>query len=479
MRWYGFLAAQAILACFSEGGRGHLATIDVGAGKLNRMLLPYTEFSGVAVENRRAILRAGRPDGPAAVILLDPASGSVTELCTAGDLPVDPTYLAVPKSIRYPSESGAVAHAFYYPPTNPDFRAPPDELPPLIVKSHGGPTGSTSSELRLSTQFWTSRGFAVCDVNYGGSTGYGRAYRERLNGRWGEIDALDCIAAARFLWAEGRADERRLAITGGSAGGYTTLCALTFHDVFRAGASHYGVSDLEALAKDTHKFESRYLDRLVGPWPEAAAVYRARSPIHHVERLSCPIIFFQGLEDAVVPPNQAELMVEALRRKGLPVAYLTFEGEQHGFRKAETIQTVLRAELAFYGRIFGFKPADGLTDLVMNPPAGGEAKFPRYERSDLLPQPSVLTPGGHVNGTIREVVTSRASGCIGLRRTFCSNSWITEGTISKAVEHSCSQESPIGRQRCSPPGSRQPTGSSATSRIRRETVSGTVICINT
>ena len=365
MRWFAFLNPGTLLACFSEGGRWHLGTIDLSAGRLDRLALPYTEFSGLAVEAGRAILRAGRPDGPAAIILLDAASGSVTELGTAGDLPADPSYLARPQAIACASEGGAITHAFYYPPSNPDFRAPPGELPPLIVKSHGGPTGSTSSELRLATQFWTSRGFAVCDVDYGGSTGYGRAYRERLNGRWGEVDVLDCIAAARSLVAERRADERRLAITGGSAGGYTTLCALTFHDVFRAGASHYGVSDLEALAKETHKFESRYLDRLVGPYPEAAAVYRARSPIHHVERLSCPIIFFQGLEDAVVPPNQAELMVEALRKKGLPVAYLTFPGEQHGFRKAETIQTVLRAELAFYGRIFRFTPADGLADLAI------------------------------------------------------------------------------------------------------------------
>jgi dipeptidyl aminopeptidase/acylaminoacyl peptidase len=366
MRWFGFLDPGSILACFSEGGRWHLGTIDVGAGRLQRLDLPYTEFSGLVVENGRAILRAGRPDGPAAIILLDPASGSVTELGTAGDLPADPSYLARPEAIACRTQGGAMTHGFYYPPTNPDFRAPRGELPPLIVKSHGGPTGSTSSDLRLGTQFWTSRGFAVCDVNYGGSTGYGRAYRERLNGRWGEVDVLDCIAAARFLVADWRADARRLAITGGSAGGYTTLCALTFHDVFRAGASHYGVSDLEALAKETHKFESRYLDRLVGPWPEAAALYRARSPIHHVDRLFCPIIFFQGLEDAVVPPNQAELMVEALRRKGLPVAYLTFPGEQHGFRKAETVQTVLRAELAFYGRIFGFTPADGLPDLAID-----------------------------------------------------------------------------------------------------------------
>ena len=366
MRSYTFLDPDTILACFSEGGRGHLGRIRVGAGALDRLALPYTEFSGLAVEGGRAILRAGRPDGPAAVILLDVVSGGVTELCTAGDLPVDPRFLARPEAIACRGEGGAIIHAFYYAPTNPDYRAPAGERPPLIVKSHGGPTGSTSSELCLSTQFWTSRGFAVCDVNYGGSTGYGRAYRERLNGRWGEVDVLDCLAAARFLVEERKADPRRLAITGGSAGGYTTLCALTFHDLFRAGASHYGVSDLEALARDTHKFESRYLDRLVGPWPEAAALYRARSPIRHVDRPSCPIIFFQGLEDAVVPPNQAELMVEALCRKGLPVAYLTFEGEQHGFRQAATIQTVLRAELAFYGRIFGFTPADGLPDLVID-----------------------------------------------------------------------------------------------------------------
>jgi len=362
-RWCGFLAPGTLLACFSEGGRWHLGTIDVVAGTLDRLALPHTEFSGLVVEGGKAILRAGRPDGPAAIILLEPASGRMSELCAAGELPVDPAFLAVPEAIICPSEPKSIAHAFYYPPTNPDFRAPAGELPPLIVKSHGGPTGSTSAELRLSTQFWTSRGFAVCDVNYGGSTGYGRAYRERLNGRWGEVDVLDCVNSARFLVAERRVDMRRLAITGGSAGGYTTLCALTFHDVFRAGASHYGVSDLEALARDTHKFESRYLDRLVGPYPEAAALYRARSPIHHVDRLSCPIIFFQGLEDAVVPPSQAELMVEALRKKGLPVAYLIFPGEQHGFRKAETIQTVLRAELAFYGRVFGFAPADGLADL--------------------------------------------------------------------------------------------------------------------
>jgi dipeptidyl aminopeptidase/acylaminoacyl peptidase len=363
-RWYAFLGPETILACFSQDGSWHLARLDIRAGRLSRLDLPYSSFGGIATLGDRVVLRAGGPDRPAAIVELDPSSGAVTELCTAGAVPVDARFLARPEPIAFAS-GGATAHAFYYPPINPDFKAPAGERPPLIVKSHGGPTGATSSELRLATQFWTSRGFGLCDVNYGGSTGYGRAYRERLNGRWGEVDVEDCLNAARHLVAEGKADERRLAITGGSAGGYTTLCALTFHDLFQAGASHYGISDLEALAKDTHKFESRYLDRLVGPYPEAAALYRARSPIHHVERLSCPCIFFQGLEDAVVPQGQAELMVEALLKKGLPVAYLAFAGEQHGFRRAETIQIVLRAELTFYGRIFGFEPADPLPDLAI------------------------------------------------------------------------------------------------------------------
>jgi dipeptidyl aminopeptidase/acylaminoacyl peptidase len=360
--WYGFLSAERILACFTEDGRWSLGQIDTGSGKLTRWDLPYSSFGGIAVEGGRAVLRAGGPERPAAIVELDPATGAARELCTAGALPVDPAYLSRPEPVAFAS-SGATAHAFYYPPANPDYAAPAGERPPLIVKSHGGPTGSASSELRLSNQFWTSRGFALCDVNYGGSTGYGRAYRLRLNGRWGEVDVEDCLNAARFLVTDGKADEARLAITGGSAGGYTTLCALTFHDLFKVGASHYGVSDLEALAKDTHKFESRYLDRLVGAYPQEEALYRARSPIDHVDQLSCACIFFQGLEDLVVPPDQALTMVEALRRKGLPVAYLAFEGEQHGFRKAATIQKVLRAELTFYGRIFGFEPADPLPDL--------------------------------------------------------------------------------------------------------------------
>ena len=229
------------------------------------------------------------------------------------------------------------------------------ELPPLIVMSHGGPTAATSPALRLGIQYWTSRGFGVLDVNYGGSTGYGRAYRERLNGEWGVVDVDDCANGALYLGRRGLVDAHRLAITGGSAGGYTTLCALAFRDVFQAGASHYGVSDLEALSLDTHKFESRYSDRLVAPFPESGELYRARSPLHHTGRLSAPVIFFQGLEDKIVLPNQAEMMVDALKEKGLPVAYVAFEGEQHGFRQAANIKCALDGELYFYSRVFGFK----------------------------------------------------------------------------------------------------------------------------
>jgi dipeptidyl aminopeptidase/acylaminoacyl peptidase len=231
--------------------------------------------------------------------------------------------------------------------------------------SHGGPTAATSPAFSLRTQYWTSRGFAVLDVNYGGSTGYGREYRNRLDGRWGIVDVEDCVNGARYLVEQGLVDGERLAITGGSAGGYTTLAALAFHDTFKAGASHYGVADLEALARDTHKFESRYLDGLIGPYPERIDLYTERSPIRHVEGLSCPVIFFQGLEDEIVPPNQAQTMVAALRAKGVPVAYLPFEGEQHGFRRAENIKRSLEAELYFYGRIFGFEPADQIEPVAI------------------------------------------------------------------------------------------------------------------
>ena len=276
-------------------------------------------------------------------------------------------YISVPESIEYRTGGNLTAHAFYYPPRNKDTSAAPGDRPPLIAISHGGPTTASSSGLDLRVQFWTSRGFAVVDVNYGGSSGYGRAYRERLKGKWGLVDVEDMINAARHLVHQGKANPEQLIIRGGSAGGYTTLAALTFHPgVFKAGASYYGVSDIEGLARDTHKFESRYLDTLVGPYPGMREEYRKRSPIHFVDRLSCALIFFQGLEDRVVPPNQSEMMADAVRRKGLPVAYLTFEGEQHGFRKAETISRCLEAELFFYGAVFRFEPADRIAPVPID-----------------------------------------------------------------------------------------------------------------
>ena len=271
---------------------------------------------------------------------------------------MDAGYLSVPQTIGFPTEKGLTAHAFLYLPQNCDFTAPREEKPPLLVKSHGGPTSAASNALDMEIQFWTSRGFAVVDVNYGGSTGFGREYRLRLEKNWGMVDVDDCVNAAKYLVDQGFVDGNRLAIDGGSAGGYTTLAVLTFRDVFSAGASYYGVSDLGALAEDTHKFESRYLDSLVGPYPEEADIYRERSPIASYQKLSSPIIFLQGLEDKIVPPDQAETMFNAVRAKGIPTAYLAFPGEQHGFRQAVNIKRSLEAELYFYSRLFGFEPAD-------------------------------------------------------------------------------------------------------------------------
>ncbi len=283
----------------------------------------------------------------------------------ASEVTVDEGYLSSPRAVEFPTENGLTAHAFFYPPRNRDFSAPEGERPPLLVHCHGGPTAATRTTLRLETQYWTSRGVAVLDVNYGGSTGYGREYRQRLNGNWGVVDVDDCVNGARHMAESGEADAERCVITGGSAGGFTTLNALTFRDFFKAGASHFGISDLTIFVGDTHKYESRYLDRLVGPYPEAAALYYERSSINFTDQLSCPIIFFQGLEDKVVPPNQAELMVEALRRKKLPVAYVAFEGEQHGFRRAENIRRALDGELYFYSRVFGFDLADEVEPVLI------------------------------------------------------------------------------------------------------------------
>jgi dipeptidyl aminopeptidase/acylaminoacyl peptidase len=346
--FYAFAGNGEIACAFNENGLWSLGIIAKG-GALRRLATPFQDCAFVNVLAGGIVCRAGSPQAPAAIVRIDAASGAASVVKPAATLaPALAPYLARPQHITFASGGAASAHAFYYPPTNPDYTAPEGERPPLLVKSHGGPTSATTTTLDLRIQYWTSRGIGVLDVNYGGSSGYGRAYRDHLDGRWGIVDVEDCVSGALHLVTTGRADAERLMISGGSAGGYTTLAALAFHDVFRAGASYYGVADLEALARDTHKFESRYLDRLVGPYPQERQRYIERSPIHAVDRFSAPVIFFQGEEDKVVPPNQAEMMVAALKRKQLPFGYFIFAGEQHGFRKAATIKRALDAELYFY-----------------------------------------------------------------------------------------------------------------------------------
>ena len=359
MSTYAFAAAaEEIICAYIVRGMSHLARLDTANKKLHAIESPYADIHYLQVAHKHVIFRAGAPNKSAAIVAFELNSGQFEILRRASEHEIDEGYLSIAQAVEFPTTDGQTAYAFFYPPRNLDFSAPTDERPPLLVKSHGGPTAAASTTLSLSIQYWTSRGIAVLDVNYGGSTGYGRAYRMRLNGTWGITDVDDCANGALHLAAQGFVDGARCVITGGSAGGYTTLAALTFRDTFKAGASHYGVSDLGALVRDTHKFEARYLDNLIGPYPERADLYHARSPINFTDQLSCPVIFFQGLEDKVVPPNQAELMVEALRAKGLPVAYVAFEGEQHGFRRAENIKRALDGELYFYSRVFEFELAD-------------------------------------------------------------------------------------------------------------------------
>ena len=355
---YAPLDAGRLGVQFANADGHRLGVIDIEAGTLHALDTPFNTFGFfTAAVGGRIVCAAAGPDVGAAIVAIDPDSGEI-ETIRAGTSPtLDSKYISEAEAISYPTSGGRTAHAYYYAPCNPDFEGPAGDLPPLVTFIHGGPTSAANPGFSLAIQYWTTRGFAVVDVNYGGSTGYGTAYRRALNGNWGIVDREDCEAAAQYLVSRGDVDASRLAIRGGSAGGYTTLCALTFGEVFTAGASYYGVSDAAALAEDTHKFESRYLDSLIGPYPERAELYEQRSPIHSVDRLSCPIIFLQGLEDKIVPPNQAERMVDALRKKGLPVAYIAFEGEQHGFRQAANIQRATEAELDFYGRIFGFTPA--------------------------------------------------------------------------------------------------------------------------
>jgi len=370
---YAVESPGRIVCRYVQAGVSHLAVLDVTTRRLEDLPVPFTNIAYVRAGAGKVAFIGGSDTQPSSVVLLDLATGGMEVLRQSSDLELDDGYLSAAQPAEFPTEGGLMAYGFFYPPQNRDYAAAPggasagatSEKPPLLVRSHGGPTSATMSTLDLATLYWTSRGFAVLDVNYGGSTGYGRAYRERLRGQWGVVDVDDCVNGARWLAEQGLVDAGRLAIRGGSAGGYTTLCALTFRDTFHAGASHYGVSDLEALAKETHKFEARYLDSLVGPYPKRRDLYVERSPIHHAQRLSCPVIFFQGLDDPVVPPNQAEMMVEALERKRVPVAYVSFEGEQHGFRRAENIKRAVEAELYFYSRVFGFPLADPIEPVAI------------------------------------------------------------------------------------------------------------------
>lgn len=351
---YAFVGSNEIVCGHCVRGVWSLATIDLSSGKFGAIPSPFSDIGFVSAQGERVVFGAAAPKEGDAVYELDIASGHSQVIHRASATAIAVDYFSAPETIEFPTANERTAFGYFYPPCNPDFVAFAAERPPLIVISHGGPTSATTNALKLGIQYWTSRGFAVLDVNYGGSSGFGRDYRCRLNGAWGIVDIADCVNGTKFLADRGRVDGDRLIIRGNSAGGYTTLCALTFHDCFKAGASYYGVSDLTALAEDTHKFESRYLDRLIGPYPAAKEIYYQRSPINYAERLNAPAIFLQGLDDKVVPPNQAEAMVDALKRKGLPVAYIGFPGEQHGFRRSETLKRALDAELFFYAKVFGF-----------------------------------------------------------------------------------------------------------------------------
>ena len=360
---YTFLADGRLVATWSHEGISHLGV--VASGGVEEVTVPFSDLSSLRPLGDGVVAIAASARQSPAVVSIDLATGrsQVIRASRAGGVPEGAVSEARP--LAYPTEGDRTAHAFYYPPRLEGFEGAAGEKPPLVVKSHGGPTSASSPALNVEIQFWTSRGFGVVDVNYGGSTGYGREYRRRLDGQWGVVDLDDCVNAALYLAGVGEVDGRRLAVRGGSAGGYTTLCALTFRQVFAAGASYYGIADLETLARDTHKFESRYMDRLIGPYPEGRELYQERSPINHADGITAPLIIFQGLEDAVVPPLQSESLVTALRANGVPFAYVTFAGEQHGFRQAATIRRAAEAELWFYGQVLGFEPAGAIEPVPM------------------------------------------------------------------------------------------------------------------
>jgi dipeptidyl aminopeptidase/acylaminoacyl peptidase len=360
LRSFAFLGDGRIFCAYDSDGFTRFGLLDPARATFEELDLGLDSIRGAYVwtEGDQVVVIAGSPTIPSGIVRLDVGTGETETLRTSLDVDVPTAYLSVPYAIEFPTEGSLTGHALFYPPANPDYQAPEGERPPLVVETHGGPTDNANALFSLGVQFWTSRGFAYVDVNYGGSTGYGREYRERLNGNWGVVDLQDCVNAAKYLAEQGDVDPQRLLITGGSAGGYTAICALTFTDDFAAGTSYFGIADLEQFSGgETHKFELQYEHTLVGPYPEQADLYRARSPIHFTDRIRTPMLVLQGAEDRVVPPSQADLIVAALREHGVPHAYLLYEGEGHGFRKAENIVGSLEAELSFYAQVLGFEPA--------------------------------------------------------------------------------------------------------------------------
>ncbi|MEF8726269.1 MAG: S9 family peptidase [Candidatus Bipolaricaulota bacterium] len=363
MSTYDFISTSEIIFAFTKNGRWFLAKKELENGDIEMGQVPYTQISSVRAAGNKVWFIGGGPGNPRGVRRYHWENREVETLKLSTTMDLDQGYVSTPESIEFSSGEDETVHGFFYPPCNKEFDGPKREKPPLLVISHGGPTSATGDSFSYEIQFWTTRGFSVLDINYRGSTGFGREYREELKGEWGLVDVEDCVNGALQLVEEERVDRDKLVIRGGSAGGYTTLTALTFKEVFDAGASYYGVSDPAALARDTHKFESRYLDSLIGPYPEKEDIYDARSPLKHADRVSCPVIFFQGTEDRVVPPNQAERMYDSIKERGIPTSYLTFEGEQHGFRKEESIKQAFEAELYFYSKIFDFTPGGEVEEI--------------------------------------------------------------------------------------------------------------------
>jgi dipeptidyl aminopeptidase/acylaminoacyl peptidase len=360
---FGFLSDGSVIAAARRRGSDTLVRVDLATGAAGEWDASYPQIDDLVVGEREVALVAGNPRQPVSIVTMDLATKAQRVVRRAAEFVLEPAYVSEPRAIEFPTADGGTGYALLYEPRNGDVTGPPEERPPLLVRAHGGPVGSSFRSLSLSIQYFTTRGFAVLDVDYAGTTGYGRAYRERLHGTWGVADLDDCVAAAQSLVDAGVVDPARTAIRGGSAGGYTTLCALTFRTFFEAGTSLYGIADLSRLAVDSHKFEAHSMDWLVGPYPEEEATYRARSPLYAAERIERPLLILQGLDDRVVPPNQAEAIIGALKARGIPHAYVPFEGEDHGFRKAENLKRALEAELTFYAEVFGIGLADALPPL--------------------------------------------------------------------------------------------------------------------